>query len=230
MKAMVASSQDDVKTHKLMQSLAKEGDMEKILHDIGPDSKAKDSQLDKLRDVTADFMAPAFPYGPELPPSPIQLYKGLIRRLAETCPVEKENTLAKVSVLAGREQRVQEVMLGGSVMEVMENQDVERRWEDSKYEVLGMVAWCPGGHEVCESQLEQLWNAQDHLLLLVMAGMEFTQAWIAERDANSGKLSYRAVSVDKTGMNRQKGDNFVVLPASQIAVSLKDQALFDKSS
>ena len=68
------------------------------------------------------------------------------------------------------------------------------------------------------------------MLVLVMAGMEFTKAWLAEKDTDSGKLSFRAVCVTKSGVNRQKGDNFVVLPATQVAVTLQDRAPFDKSS
>ena len=220
MKAVVASSEDEVKAAKLMQTLAKEGDMEKILQDIGTVSEAKPDQLDQLRDVTAEFLESSQPHGPELPPSPIHVYKGLIRRLAET------SDSTQVGVLAGRDDRVQDVILGPTVLQVMENPDVISRWKDFKYEVLGMVSWCEDGREECEHQLQQLWDAQDHMLVLVMAGMESTKAWLAEKDTDSSKLSFRAVSVTQSGVNRQKGDNFVVLPATQVAVTLQDQAPF----
>ena len=154
MKAVVASSEDEVKAAKLMQTLAKEGDMEKILQDIGTVSEAKPDQLDQLRDVTAEFLESSQPHGPELPPSPIHVYKGLIRRLAET------SDSTQVGVLAGRDEPLQEVILAPTVLQVMENPYVISRWKDFKYEVLGMVSWCEGGREECENQLQQLWDAR----------------------------------------------------------------------
>lgn len=225
-KAVVKESEGDVKALKLMQSLAKQSDLPEILNNIGAESQSKPDQLQQVRDVTDDFLSNTLPQGPELPKSPIQIYKGLIKRLSAT-KVGKDKGMNQVGVLAGKAQRAQDVILGSTVLEVIENQEVICRWQELKYDVIGVVTWGQGERQEYEHQLNQVWGHQEQLVLLIIDGMESPRAWLAERPTGSDEVSFKAVSVDSSGANRLKGDDFVVLPATQVAVSLHDQARFD---
>ena len=196
-----------------LQAAASKTVLPKLIEPMG----SKTCDMSQVRDITADFMAPSVPSDAGMEVSEIFVYRGIVKRLAGM-------SAKQVGVLAGLDKRVQDVLLGSSVDEVIHNETVEERWRSLHYEVMGLVVWCDVGKEDPSEYKEQfnVLKSEKPLLLLVFHGKPDPAAWVTECDGVKVS-SFKRVLLDSKG-NRKKDDQYIVMQANLVATTFLDQA------
>ena len=131
--------------------------------------------------------------------------------------------LPQVGVFAGKEMKTLDVITGTSVCAVLQNQSVIERWQRLEYSPMGVVVWNhTGGPDECSKHFDGLDTSTD-LLLVTFPLTHDRRAWVLKQCDGTAKFS--PVSLEKsTESKRKKNDIYMVLCASKVSTTLRDEA------
>lgn len=227
--SMAKGSYEALQTQKAIETLAtmKVPELTSIVEDMGQNKHAE--MIETAQDITADFIKqPILDTESLLPQSEIVVYKGIIKRLSGVVAKENSNT---IGILAGKDNSVSDVILGHSIDDVLNSQEVHTRWMAQEYSVLGMVVFeaveNPEKYKKDMLSLQKNY-AEQVLVLLAFDGSPTPKSWNTRKE-DHGDMSFTAVSVGKT-RSRHKGDKFAVLEASKVGVSYQDEVRWLKNT
>lgn len=221
--SIAKGSYEALQTQKAIETLAtmKVPELTSIVEDMGQNKHAE--MIETAQDITAEFIKqPILDTESLLPQSEIVVYKGIIRRLSGI--VAKENSNHTIGILAGKDNSVSDVVLGHSIEDVLNSQEVRNRWMTHEYSVLGLVVF--EALENPEKYKKHMLSLQEDyapqvLVLLAFDGSPIPKSWDVRKE-DQKDISFTAVSVSKT-RSRHKGDAFAVLEVSKVGVSYQDE-------
>ena len=228
-KSIASSNKEIVQAEKAIEALASVGgpELAELAQDLNDNHKHSD--LAQAEDITAKFLAPVEALEkPVL--SEISIYKGIVRRLASmvSTPNPGGKNEQRVGVIAGKDHRVLDIIIGESAREVLSYEEVEERWSKLGTELLGLVVWesvdTPSKFEDDLLELASIVGTST-LLFMAFDGNPYPKTWDVQCSHVQSKpviTSFQTVGLN-TNSARQKGDDFLVSHASNLNVSMMDQ-------
>lgn len=203
-----------IATESALQTLAKGAELEKVVKDVSPQTS---TAMVEMKDVTAEFLEPIQNSAGSLDASPFFVYKGITRKMAS---MNGDGSL--VGVLAGKDDKVLDVIAGPSVSNILQNQCVLERWERLEYSAFGVVVWNHAGEpKQCSHHFEAL-NCSTKMLLICLPLPPDSRAWVVQPSGND--LSFSPVALHSPGGgNRKKNDVYTVMCASHVSTTVEDQ-------
>ena len=213
-----SKSKGGVAEDRLMKFLENSGE-----HDVSAIASTDIVEAKDLTDVTMAFLEPRTDHGPSLEPSSFWMYRGIVRRLQGT-----QNYFA--GILGGSDKSIFDVILVETpevVKGIAGHPELRARWKEKGYKLMGLVFW--GDHDA-SNYISDLLNLQlegDTCILLQMKADGTPFAWEVNISSEMDLCpDMKPVAVQMDGKNRKKGEDYTVVPLSQIGVTLADQMHF----
>ena len=219
-------SPDDIAEHAAVQVLRASGASD--FSAVAVASQEGSSKTQDMQDITSLFLEPTVRSGPPLKPCSTFVYRGLIRKLQGT-----QHFYA--GLLGGMDSTVLDVILVETVEELhvsMRNPELQKRWKERGFNLLGLTFWGEEPPETYVGHLEHLGMSGGDALLLQIStitgrhtGWEISIASEVELD-DLRNNQITPVGIALEGHSRRKGDEYIVTPLKFLGVTMADHVSF----
>ena len=180
--------------------------------------------LENTKDVTMDFLVVPRVNGPDICKCDYFLYRGLIQGLLGHADNAKR--LQYLGLMGGTDQCVLDVILAENLQCVLSSPELIQRWNNLKYEPMGIVVWDNDEKPYAyKEQMQELMMNKDNgkpLLLVIFGASHEPCSWHFDAD----EQVFIAVDLaSKTG-NRRKNADYHIIRFDQLGVTFEDEAQY----
>ena len=187
--------------------------------------------LEDVRDITSEVLAPRLAHGPDMATSQVVVYKGIVKAL-------QEQRQRHIAVFAGSNDIVLDAIVGDSVEQIINNQQVKLQWEHRGYKPLGIAVLraLPDANKQPQAFFDDLCAmsaASDSTVVLMVFRSTTTDPELYDlpslsSDTGSSTDNERKlIPAINSGMNgnKKKGCNYRVLLVEKVGVTLEDETI-----